>query len=807
MPTQRSFSRLMQSLLFLFLCILTINGLCWAQWTETVLDPFPAGTDGTYPASSLVSDARGYFYGTTPEGGVSNMGTVFELSPKSGGGWTETIIHSFSGPDGDGPDAGLVRDSAGNLYGTTIAGGPSLCFGEGCGVVFELSPVSGEWVETVLYYFTGQTDGGYPESQLIFDAAGNLYGTTAYGGSLSDCNGYGCGTVFELSPSSGGWSENVLYSFQGYSSDGSNPTSPLLFDGAGNLYGTTSQGGSEDEGTVFELSPSLSGAWNETILHTFTDTYFGNDGAYPAAGVIFGPGGSLFGTTTQGDQNRGGIVYELTNFAGAWEERVVYRFSARFHEGGGGYPNGSLLSRGGALYGTSESGGSYKYGSVFKLAKITDRTWSFTVLHSFSRGGEGGYNPSASLISDADGNFYSVTPHGGVNGYGTAFKLTAASDYAETVMHSFSGDPSGAEPQSGLAFDSSGNLYGTTYEGGAHNLGTVFRLVPGSGGWTESVLHSFKGGTDGASPQAPVIAGADGNLYGTTPIGGAPGKCEGPGCGTLYKLSKSGTGWTETVVHSFTGTPDGVFPYAGLTFDSAGNLYGTTSEGGSSGRGTVFEFSPSGSGWVETILYAFNGVSDGGYPLASVTLDSAGDVFGTASGGYYSGRGVAFELTPSASGWSMNIIHSFAGGADGGEPRAGLVFDSAGNLYGTTAEGGSSTTCYEGCGTVFQLVPTTGGVWQKNIILNFDGTTSGSFPEGNLIFDSAGNLYGLAGFAFELSPSIGGTWMVTTLDTFSSQDGGYGAYGNLIFDNSGNLYGTTEGGGSAELGVIFELSP
>jgi uncharacterized repeat protein (TIGR03803 family) len=778
----------------------------WAQWNETVLYTFPPGADGTYPSSSLVSDPQGNFYGTTPAGGTFNFGTVFELSPNSGGGWTETIIHVFGGSDGEAPEAGLVRDSAGNLYGTTVVGGANLCSSEGCGVVFELSPVAGGWTESVLYSFTDGADGGFPHSQLIFDAAGNLYGTTSDGGALSDCNGYGCGTVFELSPGSTGWTENVLYSFQGYPSDGSYPGPPLLFDSAGNLYGTTGQGGTYDYGTAFELSPNSSGAWNETILHSFANTFVGNDGADPDSGLIFGPGGNLFGTTGQGTFNGGGVIYELTNFSGAWEEKVLYRYNARFHVGSGGHPNG-LLYRDGILYGTTEGAGSYKDGAFFKLVKGTNNVWSETVLHSFSRGGEGGYSPTANLISDGSGNFYSVTPYGGVNGYGTAFELTASDGYAETVMHSFSADPGGADPAAGLAFDSSGNLYGTAEGGGAHNNGVVFRLVPGSNGWTESVLHSFKGGTDGSLPQAPVVVDAAGNLYGTTPFGGTPGKCETSGCGTLYELSNSEGGWMETVLHSFSGTPDGIFPYAGLTFDSAGNLYGTTYQGGSSGRGTVFELSHGASGWTESVLYSFTGVSDGGFPVASVTFDSAGNLYGTASGGY-SGLGVVFELTPSAGGWSMNVIYSFAGRADGGDPRAGVVFDSAGNLYGTTAEGGSSTTCYdyEGCGTVFQLVPITGGGWQKNIILNFDGVTEGNFPQSNLAFDSSGNLYGLSGPAFELSPSAGGVWTVTILDSFTTQTGGYGANGNVVFDNAGNLYGTA-GGGSPELGVVFELSP
>jgi uncharacterized repeat protein (TIGR03803 family) len=798
-------------LLFTFVAFL-FSALASAQWNETVLYNFPSGTDGTFPTSALVSDPLENLYGTTPSGGSSNSGTVFRLSPKTGGGWTESIIYSFSGSNGEYPDSALTCDSAGNLYGTAGSGGMF-----GYGVVYELSPDGDTWNETVLYSFTGETDGGDPVDGVIFDSSGNLYGTALSGGTLGAYCDQGCGTVYKLVPGLSGWSQSVLYTFGGYPNDGAFPHGPLIFDAAGNLYSTTNQGGTYDsQGTAFELSPGSSGGWNETILTMFgrTDNY---GGIFPQSGMVFGPGGNLYGTAAGGDIYDGGVVYELSQFAGSWNELPIYTFPFGFKAGkDGGFPVAGLLYRGGVFYGTTTKGGDYNDGIVFKLIKEqdSDRQWKETVLYSFDHASNNGFSPAAGLISDSGGNLYGTASNGGVNGFGTAFKLDADRRYAETVMHSFSGDPGGRDPQAGLASDSAGNLYGTASGGGAHNYGTVFRLVRGSDGWTQNVLHSFKGGTDGANPEGPVVADNAGNLYGTTTYGGTTGKCEGNGCGTLYELSKSESAWKETLLHIFTGTPDGLFPYSGLTFDSDGNLYGTTYQGGAFGFGTVFELSPSAGGWIETILYSFTGGTDGSRPYGSMTFDSYGNLYGTTSLGGVADAGVVFELKPAVGGgWSESVIYTFPSGwVNGAYPHGGVVFDSVGNLYGTTYGGGDSLSyCELGCGAVFELVPTSGGVWQENIVFSFNGSTTGGNPGGNLTFDSAGNLYGLAEIAFELSPSGGSTWNETILDNFGgsggNHSGGYYASGNLIFDNAGNLYGTTELGGSVDLGVVFELSP
>jgi uncharacterized repeat protein (TIGR03803 family) len=230
----------------------------------------------------------------------------------------EKILYSFSGMDGAAPVAGLIRDASGNLYGTTSWGGgisAQSCNAsdDGCGTVFELTPeANGTWTETVLYSFTGQADGSQPVSNLTFDDNGNLYGTTVAGGSSTyPCNLGGCGVVFRLSPSTNGeWTEEVLYSFSGYN-DGNAPSSGVILDAQGNLYGTTLQGGSNDVGTVFELSPKAGGGWQETVLHSFTNNGYGTDGAYPEGGLIFDRVGNLYGTTNEGGVFMYGSVFEL----------------------------------------------------------------------------------------------------------------------------------------------------------------------------------------------------------------------------------------------------------------------------------------------------------------------------------------------------------------------------------------------------------------------------------------------------------------------------------------------------------------
>jgi uncharacterized repeat protein (TIGR03803 family) len=346
----------------------------------------------------------------------------------------------------------------------------------------------------VIYNFCSASscsDGAYPLSGLVFDAAGNLYGTTSEGGAYgTTCLGAGCGTVFQLSPAGNGtWTETVLHNFNDDGKDGWQPVAGLTFDTAGNLYGTTSFGGSSKAGacrnigcgTVFELTPGASGTWKEKVLYSFCPGHgCAGDGDQPQAGVILGEKGSLFGTTPLG--------------------------------------------------GTRQRPCGQGCGVVFQLA-LANGKWKEKVLHTFT--GQDGREPHASLIFDAAGNLYGTTSS-------TVFELKKNSGWAEKVLHKFGKGKDGAALSAAVVFDASGNLYGTTIKGGANSSGTVFRLTPEGGGkWAEAILHSFKNnGQDGDWPDASVVFDRAGNFYGTTPAGGRPDSgCSAYPCGTVFELT------------------------------------------------------------------------------------------------------------------------------------------------------------------------------------------------------------------------------------------------------------------------------
>ncbi len=357
----------------------------------------------------------------------------------------------------------------------------------------------------------------------------------------------------------------------------------------------------------------------------------------------------------------------------ATTETVLYSFTG--NNGDGASPNAGLVAdSAGNLYGTTVYGGASSAGTVFKLTP----GGTATVLYSFTGGSDGG-NPYGGLIADSSGNLYGTTQFGGASGAGVVFRLSPGGVF--TALHSLDWSE-GAFPQARLLADSTGNLYGTAWNGGSSSCGTVFKLSPSG---TLTVLYSFTCTADGGHPYSDLLADSGGNLYGTTADGGAFN------AGTVFKLSSSGA---ETVLYSFSGNPDGANPHAGLTADSAGNLYGTTVSGGVSNAGTVFKLSPSGT---ESVLYSFLCGADGANPYADLILDSAGSLYGTSTGGCAASNGTVFKVTSGGT----TMLYSFTGGADGAIPYAPLLADSTGNLYGTTYAGGTSFF-----GTVFKLAGT-----------------------------------------------------------------------------------------------------
>lgn len=380
---------------------------------------------------------------------------------------TTTVIYSFAGDtDGEYADTDLVMDGAGNIFGTTVQGGQF-----GSGTVWELSPSGNSWTHTVLYSFTGGTDGGEPYKGVTLDSQGNLYGTAVTGGSGS-CEG-GCGVAYKLTNSGGIWTQTVIHAFTG-GDDGSGPGAGLTIDAHGNVYGMTPTGGADGQGTIFRLHPTQNGNWKLAVLHAFTG---GTDGSGGSAGRLVLNGRHIYGAATAGGANGQGCAYELTRTNAGWNFKTIY---------------------------------------------------------------------------------------------------------------SFQGTPDAGFPYGALIFDATGNAYGTTYYDGANNLGAVYELSPRrTGEWNERVLYSFKGGSDGEGSIGNLVLDASGNLYGTTANGGASGD------GVIFSLTPAAHHkWKESVVHSFAGAPDGAFAYNGMVSDGAGNYYGSTVHGGTDDEGAIYKFTP-----------------------------------------------------------------------------------------------------------------------------------------------------------------------------------------------------------------------
>ena len=446
--------------------VVLLSSRASAEWKEKVLYSFQGGSDGSLPAGGVVFGSDRNLYGVTTDGGtacpVPGCGTIFQLAPPAtkGGAWTETVLHVFDGNDGSRPAGSVILDAKGNLYGTTAYGGTGTCLllggNVGCGLIYELSPPAkkgGQWAYSILYSFLGGKDGQYPSGNLVFDAVGNLYGATIYGGGFQGtCNApyyLYCGTVFELSPpakKAGKWKEKVLHSFRGVKSgqdsgDGASPNGGLVFDSNGAIYGTTYFGGNNQKGSceggvggtgcgiVFKLIPPVNkgGAWTKKALHLFVNA----DGSNPNGGLIFDTKGAIYGTAQGGPHNEGD-------------------------------------------------------GVAFCLTAIDGTDWKETVLHVFSRNDSGGAAPLSGLIFDAHGDFWGTASWSLASG-GDVFEIKPPSRKGGAwklgVLYSFTGAPDGATPAANLIFDRNGNLYSTTQKGGTgacsfYGCGTVFEISP-----------------------------------------------------------------------------------------------------------------------------------------------------------------------------------------------------------------------------------------------------------------------------------------------------------------------------------------
>jgi uncharacterized repeat protein (TIGR03803 family)/autotransporter-associated beta strand protein len=654
----------------------TVFEIAAGSGTVTTLASFN-GSDGASPYAGVIEDASGNLFGTTELGGASNDGTVFEVAKGSG---TITTLATFNGANGASPLGGVIEDASGNLFGTTFVGGAS-----GYGTVFEIAAGSG--AITTLASFNG-TNGEYPYGGVIEDASGNLFGTTESGGASGD------GTVFEVAAGSG--TITTLASFK--CTNGESPYGGVIEDAGGNLFGTTSGGGGGGGyGTVFEIAK---GSDAITTLATFNK----NNGGIPNAGVIEDASGDLFGTTSYGGASGDGTVFEIATGNG------MMATLASFNGTNGASPYGGVIEdASGNLFGTTPTGGASNDGTVFEVAKGSG---TITTLGSFNNANP--LAPCGGVIEDTNGNLFGTTEQGGASSDGTVFEVAKGSGTFTTVA-SFDGT-NGKLPYAGVIKDASGNLFGTTEQGGASGDGTVFEIAAGSG--TITTLATFNG-TNGKDPYAGVIEDASGNLFGTTELGGASND------GTVFEIAK-GSGTISTLA-TFDGA-NGANPGAGVIEDAGGNLFGTTSGGGASGDGTVFEVAK-GSGTITT-LASFNGTNGSG-PCAGLIEDASGNVFGAAAGGGAWNDGTAFEVAKGSK--TITVLASF-NGTDGDAPCGGVIEDAGGNLFGTTNSGGASAY-----GTVFEIAKGSGTI---TTLASFNGS-NGEEPNG-VIGDTSGNIFGTA---------------------------------------------------------------
>jgi uncharacterized repeat protein (TIGR03803 family) len=380
-----------------------------------------------------------------------------------------------------------------------------------------------------------------------------------------------------------------------------------------------------------------------------------------------------------------------TNPAHAQTYSVIWNFTGG---GDGSTPYAGVTIRGGHLFGTTYYGGPFDRGAIYELMPVGS-IWSFSPVLLFSNGGA---NPQARVVFGPDGRLYGTTYTGGSNNFGTLFYATpplsicktANCSWKEHTIHSFTGSPDGNSPFYGdLVWDQQGNIFGTTESGGASNQGAVYELKPSGNSWTEEIIHSFSGTEYNA--YSGVILDSNGDLFGTIASGGIY-------YGAVYELKYTNGSWVETPIYTFQNGSDGAFPVGGLVMDKAGNLYGSTTGGGSGGGGTIFELSPAGDSWTFQVLYNLQG--DGAGPYASLTMDDAGNLYGTTYADGANGKGNIFKLTKTGNGWAYSSLHDFSAGSDGRYPIGAVTVDSDGTLYGTAALGGSQAN-----GIVWMIQP------------------------------------------------------------------------------------------------------
>ncbi len=666
---------------------------------------------GMYPLGQLALGADGCLYGTTSFGGASNFGTVFKIT--TAGELTTLVEFANDGITNMGrhPYAGVTLGPDGSFYGTTQAGGAG-----DYGTLFKMTP-AGELTTLVELTSNGASNkGSYPQAGLTAGLDGNYYGTTTAGGTSN------MGTVFKVTP------EGVLTTLINFtgtagSNRGSTPNSGLERAADGSFYGSTYEGGPANLGTIYRVTPE---GFRTSLMHFSTDSR----GRLPRGNLTTGPDGNLYGTTTAGGTYERGTIFKIT--PGGSLTTLVH-FSGDSGTTKGSTPVGRLnLGGDGNFYAMTYAGGAHGAGTAFKVTPAGE----LTTLVEFQHRGitSAGATPWADLVEGADGHLYGMTSEGGTGGSGTIFKMSPAGAPNKLVDFTGSVPPNkGSLPYGGLLRASDGHFYGCTSRGGALGYGTVFRLTQ-EGVLTTLVDFSNNGTSNrGNSPRDRLVEGPDGALYGTTNSGGM-------GYGTVFKVT---TGGALTTLVEFTNPQNSGFrgysPEAGLVLASDGNFYGTTYFGGYSGQGTLFRVTPAG---VLTTLVDFTNnasVNKGGQPMGALAQGPDGSLYGTTSQGGTLGYGTVFKTT--LAGVLTTLVNFSGNGTNdkGRSPVGNLALAADGSFYGLTALGGAANY-----GTAFRMTPAGNLTTLLEFMGAGPGASSGATPRGGFMADSTGGkLYGM----------------------------------------------------------------
>jgi uncharacterized repeat protein (TIGR03803 family) len=718
---------------------------------ETTLHSFlyqAAGIYGGTPRGGVIL-SESTLYGMTWAGGTSGLGTIYSVNTDSS---NFTVLHTFAGGLTDGGTAfGELTLSGSTLYGMTSIGGAN-----GDGIIFSIGTDGSHF--TILYSFTNGADGANPFGSLA------ISGDTLYGmGGPGAGNG---GSIFSIETT--GSNFTVLHTFTGGVADGGSVALQSIVLSGGVLYGTTTDGGASNNGTVFKINPDGTGF---ALIYSFTG---GADGAFPDSSVTVS-GSILYGGVAGGGANSDGTLFSIntngTNF------QLLHTFTSGAD---GGDPTAALIVMGSTLYGATSQGGSNASGLTFSVA--TDGS-GFTVLHNFD--GHDGTNLRGDLLLSGS-TLYGAASAGGAGG-GVIYSMST-NGTGEVTITNFTtpANREGYQPQGDLLLDPSTNIiYGTTSTGGLGGSGTIFSMNPDGSAYT--VLHSFAGGAaDGASPYYSGLVLSGGTLYGMTPAGGAAGT------GVIFSIDTDGSHFS--LLHSFTGVgTDGASPYGSLIV-SESMLYGLTSEGGSDSDGVIFSIASDGSNY--NTLYSFSEVgNDGANPYGNLTL-SGTTLYGMTSANGTFSNGTIFSIDIDGSGY--NSLYSFTGGDDGGSPYATLVA-SGSKLYGSTYSGGANSD-----GVVFSFDT---GTKLLNPVYAFTGAADGYSPgeltlSGNLLYgmtpyggnNNAGNIFSL---------NTDGSNFNVLYSFVGATDGEAPGAGLIISGNA--LLGTASSGGASNQGTLFEF--